>query len=64
MMCLFNYRLTQSMSQNVHFFSVRNWPACELHFETLTNGVEHLAGMLEDVLGSAFDLFAFLNLRH
>ena len=31
-------------------------------FELLTNGVERLAGILEDVLDSAFDVFEVLNL--
>ena len=36
----------------------------ELHFEPLRSGVERLAGILEDVLDSAFDVFEVLNLLH
>ena len=52
------------MSQCFYFFLFSQLAGVDLHFELLTNGVDCLAGILEDVLDSAYDVIEVLTLLH
>ena len=60
----FSKRLGQFISQIFQPLLCSQRADFEFHFELLTNVVERPAGILEDVLDSAFDVFEVMNLFH